>query len=90
MAGQRGKTVSTNKPRKEVEEIAQAVSDILHDKFEALEEKIDNLEGTLSNCISKQEFEKTKCIVRVQRYQMDNLEQYTRRENIHIHNFKIK
>jgi hypothetical protein len=88
MAGQRGKTVSTNKPRKEVEEIAQAVSDILHDKFEALEEKIDNLEGTLSNCISKQEFEKTKCIVRVQRYQMDNLEQYTRRENIRIHGLK--
>lgn len=69
----------------DIDKIAAAVARTLQSKFDAIEQKIDDL---TSSCVTKPELEKTKANVRVGRYLTDELEQYTRRENVRIHNMR--
>lgn len=63
--------------------IATAVAEILKTNFKTLED-------ALQNCVTKPDFEKAKASIRVVKYDVDKLEQYTRRENIRIHNLQVE
>lgn len=67
----------------DISQIAEAVAEQLKPNFQALEE-------ALQNCVLKPDFEKTKATVRTVKYDVDQLEQYTRRENIRIHNLQAE
>lgn len=66
----------------EIKEIAESLADILDDRFEKLQDAVER-------SVARTEFEKVKANVRVNRYNFDRLEQYTRRENIRIHNWSF-
>ena len=55
-------------------------------KNQSINQSITNV--ITEKAVSKEEFEKTKSNVRVNKYENDKLEQYTRRENIRIFNLK--
>jgi hypothetical protein len=63
----------------------QSISDLIESK---LDEKFDMLMDTLKNFSSKVEVEKVRCAVRTNHYELERLEQYTRRENLRIHGWK--
>ena len=67
--------------KSDIDSIANSVSEILQANFDSLKESIEN-------CVAKADFERTKTNVRIGCFQNDKLEQYTRRENIRIHNFR--
>lgn len=66
----------------DIENIADAVEKRLEDRFAKLDDAI-------SKCVLSCNFEKTKSAVRVNCYEIDKLNQYTRRENLRIHGFQL-
>lgn len=62
----------------------KAIADVVADN---LDEKFEKLQLSIERCAMKEDVEKLKANVRVNRYEFDKLEQYTRRENVRIHNF---
>jgi len=67
-----------------------AFSDILEQKLnEKLDAKFESLHDAINKLATEDEVERLKCSVRTNRFECDKLEQYTRRENCHIHNLSV-
>ena len=67
--------------KEEISVLADSVYDLLSEKF-------DKLQASIEKCASEETINHIKANVRTGKYELDRLEQYTRRENVRIHNFK--
>ena len=77
MSGKKGNKLS----KEEISVLADSVYDLLSERF-------DKLQASIEKCASEEIINRIKTNVRTGKYELDRLEQYTRRENIRIHNFK--
>lgn len=63
------------------------IGDIISHRLDKFEEKLDNLQTAVEKCVPAPLFQKAKCAIRLNKYEIDNNNQYSRRENIRIHGF---
>lgn len=91
MSGNRSRNMKLSK--EDILGIAESVSSIIEGKiderFDKIDERFDQLQVMMETYAKKADVDKVKCNIRVNHYNNDKLEQYTRRENIRIHNWKF-